>query len=128
VADIQVKRKTSVTVTETFTYDGAPIDLDSGGVPVVVAAAPDGTTTLPAVSGTWVGPPARTTGQYRVVLTGQDHPEVTWRDLAWTGTIGGLSQTLESRVVWLGSLLFTLSDMREYAMPGSAATPFTDAV
>jgi hypothetical protein len=126
VADIQVKRKTSVTVTETFTYDGAPIDLDAG-VPVVVATAPDGTTTLPAVSGTWAGPPARTTGQYRVVLTGQDHPEVTWRDLAWTGTIGGQSQTLESRVEWLGSLLFTLSDLREYAMPGSAATPFTDA-
>jgi hypothetical protein len=122
MADIQVKRKTSVTVTETFLYDGAPRDLDSG-VPVVTATAPDGTTTIPAVSGTWTG---RTTGQYRVVLSAQ--PEVTWRELAWVGTIGGEPQTLESRVEWLGSLLFTLSDLRGYTMPGSAATPFDDDV
>jgi hypothetical protein len=122
VADIQVKRKTSLTLTETFSVDGAPIDLDAG-LPTVVATAPDGTTTNPAVSGAWTG---RTLGQYRVVLAGQ--PEVTWRDLTWTGTIGGLSQTLESRVEWIGSLLFTLADLRDYQMPGSAATPFDDPV
>src|SRR5215217_2811479 len=131
MADIQVKRKTSLTLTETFSLDGAPQDLDSG-VPTVVATAPDGTTTTynagttPAVQGTWVGPPARATGQYRLVIAAQ--PEVTWRDLAWTGTIGGQPQTLESRVEWLGALLFTLDDLRGYTMPGSAATPFEDPV
>src|SRR5215217_6343865 len=128
MADIQVKRKTSLTLTETFSLDGAPQDLDSG-VPTVVSTAPDGTTTTynagttPAVQGTWTG---RTTGQYRLVIAGQ--PEVTWRDLTWTGNIGGQPQTLESRVEWLGALLFTLDDLRSYTMPGSAATPFEDPV
>jgi hypothetical protein len=122
VADIQIKRKTSVTITETFMVDGVPLNLDSG-VPVVVATAPDSTTTTLAASGAWDG---RTTGQYRVVLAGQS--EVTWRDLAWTGTIGGQPQTLESRVEWLGALLFPLDDLRRYQMPGSASTPFEDPV
>ena len=125
MADIQVLRKTPVTVTETFTVNGSPSDLDVApptGVPTVVATAPDGTTTNLTASGAWTG---RTTGQFRVVLPAQ--PEVTWRDLAWTGTIGGESLTLASRVEWLGALLFTLDDLRSYTMPGSAATPFEDA-
>jgi hypothetical protein len=122
MADIQVKRRTSLTVTETFAVDGTPIDLDSG-VPVVVATRPDGTvlTPAPVASGAWTG---RTTGQYRIVLAGQS--EVTWLDLTWTGTIGGQPQTLEGRVEWLGSLLFSLDDLRGYTMPGSTATPFAD--
>jgi hypothetical protein len=122
MADIQVKRRTSLTLTQTFSVDGAPINLDSG-MPTVGSTAPDGTTTTLEASGAWDG---RTTGQYRVVIPAQ--PEVTWRDLAWTGTIGGQPQTLESRVEWLGALLFTLADLRGYSMPGSASTPFDDPV
>jgi hypothetical protein len=118
MADIQVKRKTSLTVTETFSVDGTPIDLDSG-TPTVVATAPDGTTSSPSVSGAWTG---RTTGQYRVVLAGQ--PEVTWRDLAWTGTIGGQPQTLESRVEWVGEYLFPLAAFRALKVAGG--TPFAN--
>lgn len=118
MADIQVKRKTSLSVTETFSVDGAPIDLDSG-VPTVTATAPDGTTTSPTA--THVG--AAGSGQYRIVLAAQ--PEVTWRDLTWTGTIGGQSQTLEGRVEWVGDLLFTLAQFRQLKVVGG--TPFANA-
>jgi hypothetical protein len=124
VADIQVKRKTSLTLTETFSVDGAPTDLDIApptGVPTVVATAPDGTTTAPTASGAWTG---RTTGQFRVVLAAQ--PEVTYRDLTWTGTIGGQAQTLESRVEWIGDLLFTLAQFRALKVAGG--TPFASSV
>jgi hypothetical protein len=120
MADLQVLRGTSVTVTETFSMDGAPQDLDTG-VPTVVATAPDGTTTTPTASGVWTG---RTTGQYRVVLAAQ--PEVTYRNLAWTGAIGGQPQTLYSRVEWIGAYLFNESTLR--ALRVGSGTPFTDEV
>ena len=109
MADIQVLRGTSVTVTETFSMDGAPQDLDSG-VPTVAALFPDGSalTPAPVASGAWTG---RTTGQYRIQLDPQ--AEVTYLDpITWTGTIGGEPQKLYSRVEWVGGLLFNLSDLR----------------
>ena len=109
MASIQALRGTSVTVTETFSNEDGPIDLDSG-VPTVVAKFPDGTalTPAPVASGAWSG---RTTGQYRIVLDPQ--AEVTYLDpITWTGTIGGKTQTLYSRVEWVGGLLFNLSDLR----------------
>jgi hypothetical protein len=125
MADIQVKRKTSVTVTETFYLDGAPSDLDSG-VPAVVATFPDGTALSPAPVAT---KPGGTTGQYRIVLASQ--PEVTWLDLAWTGTIGGQPQTLGGRVEWLGEHLFTIPALRALkilnARPFESATTWPDS-
>jgi hypothetical protein len=108
---VQVLVDTSLTVTETFQVDGAPINVDSG-LPTVALTRPDGTafTPLPTVLDTWAGPPARTTGQYRFVLDAQ--PEVTWLDYELTGTIGGKTQKLKGRVEWVGALLFTLSAMR----------------
>jgi hypothetical protein len=119
---IQALKGTSVTVTETFSVDGAPTDLDSG-VPVIHAFFPDGTelTPQPTASNSWTG---RTTGQYRVVLAAQ--PEVTYLDpITWTGMIGGQQQTLSSRVEWVGGLLFTLDAMRKVRVGND--TPFTDA-
>ena len=119
MADIQVKRKTSLSVTETFSVDGQPINLDSG-LPVVTATAPDGSTSVLTADASFSG---RTTGQYRVAVPAQ--AEVTWRDLTWTGTIGGLSQTLEGRVEWVGDLLFTLAGFRALKVAGG--TPFASS-
>jgi hypothetical protein len=119
MAAIQVLKGTSVTITETFSVDGSPIDLDSG-VPAVTAKFPDGTalTPAPVASGSWTG---RTTGQYRIVLDAQ--PEVTILDpITWIGTIGGKQQTLYSRVEWIGALLFNLADLRAVKVAGG--TPF----
>jgi hypothetical protein len=122
---VQVLKSTSLSVTETFEIDGAPINVDSG-LPTLVITRPDGSayTPLPTVLDTWTGPPARTTGQYRFVLPRQT--ECIWLDYELTGTIGGQPQTLEGRVEWVGALLFTLAELRDYAMPGSATKPFTD--
>jgi hypothetical protein len=120
MANIQVLRGTSVTVTETFRVDGTPNDLDSG-VPTVVAKFPDGTalTPAPVASGAWTG---RTTGQYRIVLHAQ--PEVTYLDpITWVGTIGGEQQTLYSRVEWVGEHLFNIADLR--AVKVGDGLPFT---
>jgi hypothetical protein len=127
MADLaQILAGTSLTVTETFRVDGTPLDLDTG-LPTLTLAKPDGTayTPVPTVSNSWAGPPARSIGQYRFVLPAQADPYV----LAYTlvGTIGGQAQSLRGRVEWLGDQLFTLADLRGYAMPGTAQTPFTDA-
>lgn len=111
MGSVQVAKGTSITVTETFSVDGTPADLDSG-VPSVVAKFPDGSSLTPApiASGTWTG---RTTGQYRIVLDGQ--AEVTYLDpITWTGTIGGKQQVLYSRVEWVGAMLFTLAELRAF--------------
>jgi len=120
MAGQQILKGTSVTVTETFSVDGTPTDLDSG-VPTIVAKFPDGSalTPAPVASGAWTG---RTVGQYRIVLDPQS--EVTVLDpIAWTGNIGGKIQVLYSRVEWVGGLLFTLSDLRGLKVAGS--TPFS---
>jgi hypothetical protein len=124
---VQVKRKTSLTITETFEVDGSPVNVDSG-LPTLVATFPDGTalSPLPTVSGSWTG---RTTGQYRVVLPAQ--PEVTWIDYELTGPIGGLPQTVGGRVEWLGELLFNLAELRAMRVAGSKpfnATDYPDSV
>lgn len=118
MATIQALRGTSVTVTETFSVDGTPTDLDSG-VPAVVALYPDGSalTPAPVASGSWTG---RTTGQYRIVLDAQ--AQVTYLDpITWVGTIGGKQQTLYSRVEWIGDLLYTLAAMRAVKVAGALA-------
>jgi hypothetical protein len=125
VADLlQFKRLTSATITQTFTVDGSPLDLDSG-VPVVTITRPDGTT-IPSgtVSNSWAGPPARSTGQYRFVLAGQ--PNETLLTVTWTGTIGGQSQTLQNTIEVVGADLFTISALR--AMKVSGGTPFSSSV
>jgi hypothetical protein len=116
MASQQVLKGTSVTITETFSVDGSPLDLDSG-VPTVHAFFPSGTelTPQPVASGSWTG---RTTGQYRIVLDAQ--PEVTILDpITWVGTIGGKTQTLYSRVEWIGAFLFNLADLRAVKVAGA---------
>jgi hypothetical protein len=119
MAAIQALKGTSVTVTETFSVDGAPIDLDAG-VPTVHAFFSNGTelSPQPTASGAWTG---RTTGQYRIVLDAQ--AEVTYLDpITWVGTIGGKQQTLYSRIEWVGDLLFALAALRAVKVAGG--TPF----
>jgi hypothetical protein len=116
---VQVRKKTSLSVTETFSIDGNPVNVDSG-LPTLAATFPDGTDLdpLPLVSNSWTGPPARTTGQYRFMLAAQ--PEVTWLDYELTGTIGGQPQTLGGRVEWIGEYLYNLDDARRFRIGGSA--------
>jgi len=117
---LQFKRLTSATITQTFTVDGVPADLDSG-VPVVTITKPDGTTIASGtVSNAWAGPPARSTGQYRFVLAGQ--PDCTILTVTWTGTIGGQPQTLQDTVEIVGADLFGLAAFR--ALRVSNGTPF----
>jgi hypothetical protein len=120
---LQVLVDTSLTVTETFTVDGAAIDVDSG-LPTLTATYPSGAalSPVPTVSNSWTG---RTTGQYRWVL--DPEPEVTWLDYELTGTIGGKTQKLKGRVEWLGNQLFTIADLRSYSPLGSSDTPFSDS-
>jgi hypothetical protein len=107
---LQFKRLTSATITQTFTVDGVPADLDSG-VPVVTITRPDLTTIASGtVSNAWAGPPARSTGQYRFVLAGQ--PDCTILTVTWTGTIGGQPQTLQDTVEIVGADLFGLAAFR----------------
>lgn len=115
MATVHVLRGTSVTPTETFSVNGVPADLDTG-VPTVTATYPNGTTLTPApvASGAWTG---RTTGQYRIVLDAQ--AECAILDLVWVGVIGGKTQTLRSRVEWVGDLLFTVAEARAFRVGGS---------
>jgi hypothetical protein len=121
VADLlQFKRLTSATITQTFTVDGLPADLDSG-VPTVTITKPDLTTIASGtVSNAWAGPPARSTGQYRFVLAGQ--PDCTILDVTWTGTIGGQPQTLQDTVEIVGADLFGLVAFRGLRVANG--TPF----
>lgn len=116
---LQFAVTTSATVTETFTVDGAPTDLDAG-VPAVALTKPDGTVVTPAptVSGAWSG---RTTGQYRFVLAGLPKPTVLAG--AWTGTIGGQPQTLHTTIEILGADLFGITELRALKVAGG--TPFS---
>lgn len=123
----QILAGTPLTVTETFSVDGSPIDVDSGA-PTLVLTKPDGTayTPVPTVLNSWVGPPARTTGQYRFVLPKQ--PDPYWLDYELTGVIGGQSVDLGGRVEWIGDYLFTLAEMRALKVGGqqpfsATATP-----
>jgi hypothetical protein len=124
VADlVQVLVDTSVTITQTFYYDGSPQDSES--LPTLQVTYPSGTalSPTPEVSNSWTGPPARTTGQYRFVLNAQ--PEVTYLDYELSGTIGGKVQRLKGRVEWLGAQLFTLSELRGLKVAGG--TPFASS-
>jgi hypothetical protein len=124
VTTTQILRGTSVTLTETFEVDGAPINLGSG-VPVVTALYPDGSALDPAPVATHVEPAISNVGKYQITLDAE--AEVTILDpITWVGTIGGEPQTLRSRVEWLGAQLFTISELRDYAMPGSGTKLFTD--
>lgn len=118
---VQVLVDTSLTVTETFSVDGSPLDVDAG-LPTLTATYPSGTalSPVPTVSNSWTG---RTTGQYRFVL--DPEPEVTYLDYELTGTIGGKVQKLKGRVEWLGALLFTLAELRGLKVAGG--TPFSSS-
>jgi len=117
---LQFKRLTSATITQTFTVDGVPADLDSG-VPTVTITRPDLTTIASGtVSNAWAGPPARSTGQYRFVLAGQ--PDCTILTVTWAGTIGGQPQTLQDTVEIVGADLFGLAAFR--ALRVANGTPF----
>jgi hypothetical protein len=120
---LQLLRLTSARPQVTFTVNGAPLDLDSG-VPTVVATKPDGSVFSPALTASHVG--AANSGMYEVAYPAQT--EVTRTRLDWTGTIGGLAQTLTSWVEVVGAYLFTISELRGYAMPGSGTKLFTDPV
>lgn len=116
----QVLAGTPLTVTETFSVDGGPIDLDAG-LPTLILTRPDGTnyTPVPTVLNSWVGPPARSTGQYRFVLPKQ--PDPYWLDYKLTGVIGGQSLDLGGRVEWVGYLghLFNIDEFRQMRVAGS---------
>lgn len=103
-----------------YSASGAPSDLDSG-VPTVVATRPNGTTLSPALTAAHVG--AAGSGIYEIT----DLPTqtaLTLLRLDWTGTIGGLSQTLTTWVEVVGALLYTLAAFR--ALKVADGTPFTD--
>jgi hypothetical protein len=125
---LQILRKTSVTVTQTFYSGPTATDIDSG-LPTLAITRPDGTgyTPLPTVSGSWTG---RTTGQYRFVLPRQ--LECFWLDYELTGNVGGEPQTLGGRVEWLGATLFDIGELRalrvgdEYPFATTATPLFTD--
>ena len=114
----QILAGTSLTITETFYLDGAPSNTDAVE-PTLTLTRPDGTayTPIPDVLDTWVGPPARSTGQYRFVLPAQPTPY--YLDYALVGTIGGQPQTIRGRVEWIGANLFNLSDLRGMRVAGS---------
>jgi hypothetical protein len=113
---LQFKKLTSATITQTFTVDGLPKDLDAG-VPVVTITRPDLTT---IASGTVSHVGGVDSGQYKFVLAGQ--PDCTILDVTWTGTIGGQPQTLQDRIEIVGADLFGLAAFR--ALRVANGTPF----
>jgi hypothetical protein len=117
VADLlQVLRGTSATISQTFSVDGATLDLDTG-VPVVTVTRPDLTT---IASGTVTHVGSVGSGKYQMVLVAQANE--TLLTITWTGTIGGQPQTLTSYVEVVGGFLFGLSAFR--AMRVGGGTPF----
>jgi hypothetical protein len=113
---LQFVRGTSATITETFTVDGLPSDLDSG-VPVVTITKPDGTT---IASGTVTHVGSVGSGQYKFVLAGQ--AQCTILTVTWVGTIGGQPQTLVDTIEILGADLFDLTAFRSLRVANG--TPF----
>jgi hypothetical protein len=114
---LQFKRLTSATITQTFTVDGVPKDLDSSGIPVVVITKPDLTT---IASGTVSHVGGVDSGQYKFVLAGQ--PDCTILDVTWAGTIGGQPQTLHDTIEIVGADLFGLAAFR--GLKVANGTPF----
>lgn len=115
---VQLDSGTSATPQETFQVNGLPSDLDSG-VPVVTLVRPDGT--AGPVSGTVSHVGAVGSGTYSFVAAAQANP--IYFDVAWVGTIGGSTQTLGSRVEWVGQPLFTIAALRALRVAGG--TPFS---
>jgi hypothetical protein len=113
MADLQqILAGTSLTITETFTVDGAPSDVDTGE-PTLTLYRPDGTayTPIPDVLDTWTEPPpVRSTGQYRFVMPRQVTPYKLKYHL--DGIVGGQPQTLKGWVEWVGASLFTIAAFR----------------
>jgi hypothetical protein len=122
---LQLLVRTSARPQVTFTVNGAPLDLDSG-VPTVVATKPDGSVFSPALTASHVG--AANSGTYEVAYPAQT--EVTRTRLDWTGTIGGLQQTLTTWVEVVGGFLFTIPALRALKVgdgtPFSSSTTFPD--
>jgi hypothetical protein len=125
----QVQAGTPLTVTETFSVDGAPIDVDSG-LPTLALTRPDGTVYTPVPTVSHVG--ALNSGQYRFVLPKQ--PDPYWLDYKLTGVIGGQSVDLGGRVEWVGTFghLFNLDEFRALRVGGqqpfsATATPLFSA-
>jgi hypothetical protein len=113
---LQFKRLTSATITQMFTVDGLPKDLDAG-VPVVTITRPDLTI---IASGTVSHVGGVDSGQYKFVLAGQ--PDCTILDVTWTGTIGSQPQTLHDTIEIVGADLFGLAAFR--ALRVANGTPF----
>lgn len=115
----QIATGTSLSVTETFSVDGATIDVDSG-LPTLTLTKPDGTNYTPVPTVSHVG--AANSGQYRFVLPAQ--PDPYYLDYALVGPIGGQPQTFRGRVEWVGSFghLFDLAEFR--ALKVGAQQPF----
>lgn len=108
---------TSVTVTETFTVNGEPADLDSG-LPTVTVTDPDGT----SIPTTDLAHGADDSGEYSFVVAGQ--PQVTVLDYTVAGEIGGEPQTLYGELEVMGAPLFLLAGLRGLKVAGSQ--PFVD--
>jgi hypothetical protein len=98
-----------------FATENGPNDLDTG-VPVVVATRPDGTTLSPALVASHAG--ATNSGKYEVTYPPQT--ELTRTRLDWTGTIGGVTETLTTWVDVVGGHLFTVADARAFKVAGTA--------
>jgi hypothetical protein len=125
VSDLQqLLAGTSLSVTETFYLDGAPANVDAV-LPTLTLYKPDGTayTPVPTVLDTWVGPPIRSTGQYRFVMPRQVAPYKLKYHL--DGVVGTQPQTLKGWVEWVGASLFTIPAFRQLKV--SNDYPFADA-
>lgn len=106
----------------TFQGDAGLVDIDSGGVPTVTLARPDGT------AGPAPGTVTRVSlGTYTFVLGQQAEP--TLYTVTWTGPVGGAATTITTFVEVVGAHLFTLAEARAYPLAGRtplALTPEAD--
>lgn len=121
MADTTVLVNTGAVLSQTFTTDEATIDAD-GTVTVTVTNLAGGSVSGPATA-THVG--AAGSGLYEWPLAPQAAPDVL--RVVWSGTFGGVAQSLESSVEIVGGQYFTLYALRHADDQHSATPPLADA-
>jgi hypothetical protein len=100
----RVLRNTAANIQATFALDGVPTDA-TGDVRVTVTAS-DGTV---LVNNAVADKPASTTGVYRYPLTPVHTALLDTLTAAWTGTISGVAQTVQTVVEVVGGFVFSLA-------------------
>lgn len=116
----RILQNTGAIIQATFTVAGVATDADSGVTVTIVRD--DGTILVNAQNTVHNG-----TGVYQFTLTTAHTSLLDKLTATWTGSIGGVIQSLKTYVEIVGGFLFSIADARK-RLPDATAYPYADLV